>query len=170
MKRIIVLGLVLALLSSCVTQRRCNTKYPTSVDTTYIETIRDSIIYKDTIIYVEIKGETIIDSIFIPCPEVPGYVPQKVFAETELARASAWWSYPSIKLELIQKDTTISIRLDNALKEAYYWKDKYLKVIVKPQTIEVIPERFKTYRNIVFFIFSLGFLFIGWKLYKFFKK
>ena len=168
--KILFLALISLFAASCVTQRRCYTKFPPARDTIKIVTIRDSIIYRDTTIYIELPGETVIDSIFIPCPEVPGYVPKKVYAETELARASAWWSFPVIKLELIQKDTTIARRLENALKDAYHWQSEYQKITVTPQPVKYIPKIYKQALSICIFIFACAFSFIGWKLYKFIKK
>ena len=171
MKYILYLALFVTFAgTSCVTQRKCLSKFPPSRDTIIITNVRDSIVLRDTVIFVTIPGETVYDSVMIPCPEVPGYIPRKVYAETSLAKASAWWSYPVIKLELIQKDTTIERRLNNAIREAYHWKTEYEKITITPQPIEVIPQRFKNYRNIVFLIFALAFGFFGWKLYRFFKK
>jgi len=170
MKTNLALILLLAVLSSCVTQKRCNYKFPSINDTIRIETVRDSIIMKDTIIYIHIQGETVVDSVVIPCPDPgPSYVPKKVFAETSLAKASAWWSYPVIKLELIQTDTTIEKRLANALKESYYWKSLYEKVHITPAPVKYIPKIYKHALSICIFIFAGAFLFFGWKVYKIFK-
>ena len=105
---------------------------------------KDSIVIKDTTIYIHLPGEVVHDSIQIPCPD-PGsaYIPKKVFAETSLARAEAWWQYPNIKLLLIQKDSTIEARLAGALKEAYYWKSEYNKITVKPEPVKFIPTLYK---------------------------
>ena len=166
---LIITGLLV--LTSCVTQRRCNAKFPPGRDTIKIETTRDSIVYKDTIVYVKIPGEREIDSIPIPCPPPPSdYIPRRVYAETSLAKASAWWDYPVIKLELIQKDTTIERRLDNAIKEAYRWKSEYEKITIMPEQVKYIPKIYKQAMSICIFIFVLAFLFMGWKAYKFFKK
>jgi hypothetical protein len=139
----IIVFLVLLILSSCVTQKRCYLKFPPTVDTIKITIIRDSIIYRDTTIFIKLPGELRVDSIKIPCPEVPGYIPKKVFAETSLAKASAWWQFPNIRLELIQKDTTIERRLDNAIKEAWHWQEEYMKVTEKPQAIKYIPDIYR---------------------------
>ena len=130
--------------SSCVTQKKCNEKFPPSKDTIHIVTVRDSIVFKDTTIYVEIPGETDIDTITIPCPPPPpSYIPKKAHAETSLAYADAWWEYPRIRLELVQKDTTIERRLENAQKEAYHWKSEYEKITVTPQPVKYIPGIYK---------------------------
>lgn len=129
-------------LTSC-TQKWCSIHYPGRNDTIRIETIRDSIVIKDTTIYIHLPGQTVHDSVVIPCPEIPGYVPKRVYAETQLAKASAWWSFPNIKLELIQKDTTIVKRLEGALREAYYWKTEYEKINHTPAPVKFIPGVYK---------------------------
>lgn len=158
------------LFAGCVTQKRCNYRFPPSVDSIRIETIKDSIVLKDTVIYIPIPGERVIDSVEIPCPEVLGYIPKRVYAETSLAKASAWWQFPNIILELLQKDTTIIQRLDNALRDAYHWKTLYEKITVTPQPVKYIPKIYKQSMVICIFIFIFAFLFMGWKAYKFFKK
>lgn len=144
MKAISVLLAVLALLTGCVTQKRCNTKYPLSVDSIYKYVTRDSIVIKDTTIYLYLPGEIVHDSVKIPCPDPgPAYIPKRVTAETSLARAEAWWQYPNIQLRLVQKDTTIEQRLAGALKEAYYWESEYNKITVKPEPEKYIPGIYK---------------------------
>ena len=164
-KTILVLSVVLAVLSSCVTQRKCNYKFPAKNDTIRIETIRDSIVIKDTTIYIILPGETVTDSVIIPCPDPgPAYIPKRVIAETSLARAEAWWSYPNIKLTLIQKDTTIERRLEGAIKEAHYWKTEYEKITVTPQPEKHIPGfyRFCTFCFMGIVLAGVGFA--GFKL------
>lgn len=103
-------------------------KFPHYLDTLKIITVKDTTIYRDTTIFIPIHGETVIDSIIIPCPPVPGYIPDTVKAETTYAKAFAWWQYPTIKLLLIQKDTTIETTLKNALKDVLHWKSEYERV------------------------------------------
>ena len=161
---------ILSLLSTSCSKRWCNTHYPSNADTVLKELVRDSIILKDTTIYVSIPGEIIRDSIPIPCPDPgPAYIPKRVYAETSLARASAWWQYPVIKLELIQKDTTIIQRLDNAIKEKYYWKTLYQKITIKPEPVKFVPGFYKfcTFCFIGLLIAGLGFA--GFKIFKYFK-
>ena len=141
--KIVLLAILMLFLTSC-SKRWCYTRYPISVDSIYKYVTKDSIVIKDTTIYIHLPGEVVHDSIQIPCPD-PGsaYIPKKVFAETSLARAEAWWQYPNIKLLLIQKDSTIEARLAGALKEAYYWKSEYNKITVKPEPVKFIPTLYK---------------------------
>jgi hypothetical protein len=125
----------------CATYKRCTTRFPCYGDTVRLEMIRDSIVYKDKTIVIKLPGETAIDSVFIPCPDPgPAYVPKKVHAETSLAYADAWFQFPNIKLVLVQKDTTIERRLDDAIKESYYWKTIATKVTIVPKPVKVVPK------------------------------
>lgn len=68
MKKIIIVGVILLLLASCVTQKRCFQKFPPQIIT------KDSIILKDTTIYVPVTytvpGDSVIIKDSIPCPDV----------------------------------------------------------------------------------------------------
>jgi hypothetical protein len=143
MRKTLFFALAVLFLTSCATYRRCSIKFPSVNDTIKITTVRDSIVIRDTTIFIHLPGKTVIDSVQIPCPEVPHYVPKKVCAETSLASACAWWQYPSIRLELIQKDTTIVKRLDKAIKEAYYWRTLYEKVHITPAPVKYVPGFYK---------------------------
>ena len=144
MKSKIVLLAVLTLFLTSCSKRWCYTRYPVSVDSIYKYVTKDSIVIKDTTIYIHLPGEVVIDSVEIPCPDPgPAYIPKRVTAETSLARAEAWWQYPNIKLLLIQKDSTIEVRLAGALQKAYYWESEYNKITVKPEPVKFIPAIYK---------------------------
>lgn len=135
--------LVVFAVTSCVTQKRCSKKFPPHADTIKIIQVRDSIILRDTTFYIKLPGETVTDSVMIPCPEVINYIADTAVAETSLAKAWAWWQYPRIRLMLEQKDTTIERRLENALKEVYHWKSEYLKITKVPEPVKYIPKIYK---------------------------
>ena len=117
-------------------------KYPPVADTVVTVITRDSIVFKDTTVYITLPGETVIDSVIIPCPPVDNYIPDTARAETEYALAKAWYDPPSLMLRLDQKTSIIEIRLDSALREAYYWKEEYEKIrIVEP--VKYIPIIYK---------------------------
>jgi len=141
---IFILSLFLAVLSMGCSRRWCNSHFPPSVDSIYKYVVKDSIIIKDTTIYIHLPGEVVHDSIEIPCPDPgPAYIPKKVYAETSLAKASAWFQWPNIKLELIQKDTTITQRLENAIKEMYHYKNLYTNVTNTLQPVKYVPGIYK---------------------------
>ena len=172
MKNILLFLAILSVLSVSCSKRWCYTHYPPSSDSIRIETVRDSIIYKDTTIFIDIPGKTVTDSVEIPCPDPgPAYIPKRVYAETSLAKASAWFAYPVIKLELVQKDTTIVKRLEAAIKEAYHWKSEYLKITIVPEPVKFIPKfhKFCTWAFCLLCVGGIAYGIIKFKVYKLFK-
>jgi len=105
--------------------------------------VRDSIVLRDTTVKKKVPGEADADSIVIPCPEIINYIADTARAETSLAKAKAWWQYPRVRIELTQKDTTIELRLKDALKEAYHWRSEYLKITKVPDPVKYIPKMYK---------------------------
>lgn len=145
---------------SCATQKKCNQKFPPSRDTMRIVETKDTIIYRDTILYKYLPGETKYDTITIQCPPPPpSYIPDTAYAETSFAEARAWWSYPFIKLMLDQKDTTLLLKA--SIKEAMHWRSEYEKVTTIPQPIvtKYIPGFFKfcTYAFCGMIIAAIGY-------------
>ena len=147
MRQILYFCLISALLgqSSCVTYRRCQQKYPASRDTLKTILLRDSIVLRSAMVPVHIKGDLIRDSLKIFIPAKP-FSSDTLRSETPLAIAMAWIENDFLMMKLIQKDTTILTKLDNAIKEAYYWRNEYekLRIIIPPPP----PERYipKTYK------------------------
>lgn len=128
--RFILILLCISLLS-CATQKRCLWKYPPEnrVDTVFTETVRDSIVYRDSIVPVSIPGETIRDTLYIPVTSLQGEVhTDTLVLETEYARAEAYYKTPSIHLTLTQKDIFFQLKLDSVIKESFQWKTKYQEI------------------------------------------
>lgn len=138
MRAFISMLAVLMIASSCATRKRCQRKYFPGNDTIRVIIIKDTIIYRDTTLFIQLPGEIQVDSVMIPCPEPPDpFIPDTAYSETTLAKALAWWSYPYIKLRLIQKDTTIERRLQDAIREKIHWQSEYerIKVIIKEKKV-----------------------------------
>jgi len=135
------------------------------------ETItKDSIIYKekisyrDTTIYRFIQGDTVFKTTVVYIDKNTGLInSKKLYAFTSLAEASAWVLNSHLYLNLIQKDTTIEIRLDSALKEASYWKERYLN-----SATVLTKETFKSpwYMKVLAWIGSISLVVIGLWIYK----
>jgi hypothetical protein len=104
--------------------------------------MRDTIIYRDTTIFLTVPGEIVIDSVFIPCPPpAANFIPDTARAETLFSEAKAWWDYPRIKLLLWQKDTTIFLM--TALKESRHWESLYKEVTKTLQPVKYVPGIYK---------------------------
>jgi hypothetical protein len=106
--------------------------YPPVSDTTVIIVEHDSIVVKDTTIYIQLPGQTVYDTVQVIIKPKPVKI-DTAYAETSLAVARSWYEPPNLILKLTQKDTTIEQRLENAIREAYYWKEKY-------ETINTVVE------------------------------
>lgn len=154
----ILLIISLILISGCKT---------TEIVTEIVEktVYRDSIVLKDTTIYKEILGMSIIDTFYINVPkEIP--IPKDTAkAEVEFAYALAYInSRWNVQLELHQKDTLIKI-IEHLKMESYKWENKYRtekQIII--QKIKYIPKFYK----IAFWIIIIEFaLLIGYGIKKF---
>ena len=148
-KSFLLIGIASIILSSCNTQKRCDSKYPPKV----IVEVRDSIYEKDSIIYkvvevpVYIKGDTITRKDTVYKDSKTGLVNSNaLYAETEFAKATAKVTNSILNLTLIQKDSVFSVKSDSLIKEAYYWKEKYYSSksteIVELKTIPKIYKIF----------------------------
>ena len=131
---------------------------------------KDSIIYKekisyrDTTIFRYLPGDTVYKETIVYVDKATGLInSKKLFAFTSLAEASAWVYNSKLFLNLTQKDTTIEIRLDSAIKEARYWKEKY-------QTSNTVVTKEVTkspwYMKVLAWIGSLSLVVIGLWIYK----
>ena len=163
MKKLLIL-LLIPLTVSCVTQKRCLQRFPPVTDTVRI--VKDSIrvITRDTTIFIHLPGEVKIDSVIIPCPPPKAdFIPDTAYAYTTLAFAKAWWKYPSIKLKLVQKDSTINAELKNALTEKFYWHSEYDRV-TKVYKEKYVPGfwKFCSFAFIGICVALIGF--VVWKL------
>jgi len=142
--KILVFTAILCVLSASCSRKWCQSHYIPSVDSIYKYVVKDSIVIKDTTIYIHLPGEVVHDSVPIPCPDPgPAYVPKKVRAETSLAWAEAWFQFPNIKLLLVQKDTTIEERLRGVIIERNHYKSLYEKLSIKPEPVKFIPSVYK---------------------------
>lgn len=153
MKTLIPILIALAL-ASCVTQRRCNSKFPPSTDTQVRDSIiiRDSIIYKDRLVPYKIPGDTIWQDKPIPgIPEKINTAPMRL--ENTYAIAEAWIENSKLRLKLQQKDQVITFKLDSADRIAKHWEERYREA----SSVKVLPPEKYTPK----FWLITGCMFIG---------
>ena len=111
--------ILLLLLSSCVTQKRCLERYPPQNITKDSIIIREVTVYRDTIITVRLPGDTVmveqdLDSLMAP-----------LISENKYAKAIAEVYKNKLRVTLIQKESEISFKLDSAYKQTLYWKERW---------------------------------------------
>ena len=162
MRKIINILLITLLVAGCSPQKRLGRlllKYPIPPEITYTP---GPIEYRDTTIYRDVPGETIIkvldlDDLLasIDCPEMPEIEP--IHAETELASVDVWVDEGKLKMRLIQNDKLFQFYLDSAIRESRdtVWMDRVIPVEVK---VKVVPKSHLFYKY-GFFI-TLGILLI----------
>ena len=157
--RTIIALFLFSIITSCATQKRCSEKWPaviTPIDTITVTQVKDTTIYKDTIITVTIPADTIIDSIFIEkgIYNDPAYISDTARAETDLATAAAWVKHSQVILKLEQKQTDIFIKLDSAIKQ----RDRYRKELMEIKQIHQVPvykpTRWHVFTGAAFWILS----------------
>lgn len=142
--KILILIVCIGSLTSCMTEKKCYTRFPQQVIT------KDSIVFKDRLVEVFIhdttfiKADTVIntDTVY----HKNGLIwSDKVYNETDLAEAWAQVQDNILVLELIQKDSAIAKLLkENVIvkeKEVYktetlikkvwevHWYDKIFRII-----------------------------------------
>jgi len=139
--RILILIALAALLTGCVTKKRCADKFPPQSTVEYREVVveKEVIKYRDTIIYVELDPIEVEKSVIIEVP-VNLYVPPvEVFGNYSTARA--WIAKQKLHIDL-KEGGTLEIELKDAIKEVERLKElikeeKKTEVIQVPYTPKV---------------------------------
>ena len=145
MKRVFIYIFILLLVSSCATCRNCRNAVLNSVDCKDSVVIRETIVYRDTLIPVPVKDSTSKDR------TVPKDTAR---AETDLARAKAWLERDSLKLTISNKQSPIPpvrAKLPEKAKT-----ELHTKTITEIKTVEV--NRLTKWQKVMI---SLGYVFIG---------
>ena len=165
MKKILLLAIIALFVTSCVTQKKCNQKFPPI----YIEktdTIHDSIFMKevshDTIYSIIVgKDTTKYDTVQVTIRE--GLVNSKpITIKGEFADATTQVINSKLNLKLEEKSKELNIVLKDAIKEKLLYKYYY----EKSKTKQVIEKKVKVGKFYVWYFYIslivlLGIL--GWK-------
>ncbi len=130
MKPLILFTIAILTLSSCVTQRACNGRFPpVEREITIRETVT---IYRDTTVYIHLPAEvvTLTDTVTVYIREG---LPESERSELHGTYAWTWAQVKRGRLlhELHQKDTAIVRTIDRAIREA---------TTTETTTIEIIRE------------------------------
>lgn len=136
------------MMMGCASQKRCFKLYPPEIRSDTITV--DSLVYRDTIVEVILPGDTIREEIFIdaPCPEpedsvvlipAPSLNSDTVRAVGTYAEAEAWVENRKLKIELIENEQVLQIKLDSVIVEARHWKTMYTVEIHKEPPSRKVP-------------------------------
>ena len=145
MKRVFVYIFILLLVASCATCRNCRNIALNSTDKRDSVIIKETIVYRDSLIPVLVKDTTAI------VQTVPADTAR---AETDLAKAKAWLERDSLKLTISNKPSPIppvKAKLPEKAKT-----ELHTKTITEIKTVEV--NRLTKWQKTMI---SLGYVFIG---------
>jgi len=125
MKTKLTLIAFILLFSGCVTQKRCNEKFPPKSEIIYKDSIieREITVYVDTIIYVELPPKEVTNTVYVPTPIT--FKSDTVFAVGDYSTAKAWIAKRELKLKL-NEGAKFKIELNKAIRESTYWKERYI--------------------------------------------
>ena len=160
MKKVFICIFILIVATSCSVCRNCRNAAPNSTYQKDSVIIKESIIYRDTLIPVIVKDTTVQDHAVLT---------DTARAETDLAKAKAWLENDSLRLTITNKPSPIPpvrAKLPEKAKT-----ELHTKTITEIKTIEV--NRLTKWQKTMI---SLGYIFIGicgssiaylfWKLFR----
>lgn len=116
---------------SCITERRCFTKYPLLRDTVSVVSVRDSLVYRDTTIYKFIPYK--VDSIIVDSVNAYGKL------ENRYSRAYAFIRGRVLNLFLEQKEMIEPVLIDSMKTE---YKFIYRNIVVTENKVIKKPSGF----------------------------
>jgi len=139
MKKLLALLAAMLIFSGCVTQSKCDRKFPPQV----MVITKDSIIrttntiYKDTLIYVYLKGETkySTDTVWIENGLIRS---NKNHLFTSFADSWAWVENGRLYHQLIQKDTLIGQEIKDAVRLTWESAERFYNT----KEVQVKTERY----------------------------
>lgn len=145
MKKTIIFLSFISIFASCVTQQRCNRKFPPETMIIRKDSIitKTQTIYRDTTILVYIPGEKKIytDTIYIKDGKVY-FKPSHL--RTSFAESRAWLENGRFMHTLVQNDTTLSIHIKNAIRLTWKRAEKFYKEeITKVVKVKFVPLYYK---------------------------
>lgn len=151
MKSLLSLLILTLIMSSCVTQKKCLQKYPpsSSVDSVYIEKVKEVPIF--------IPGDTVNVEVPINCPDQDIVLIENNKLKQEIS---------IIKGKLISNTT---VKPDTIVVPMIQTIEK-IKEVKVPEPVKYIPKIYKDSLWICIIIFAGAFIWLGWKVKKFFIK
>jgi len=159
----ITILLLAILLTGCVTQKKCLEKFPPETKIVIQVVEKETIIYRDTTIYVQLPPKIIEVEKVIEVPK--DFKTDTVYAYGEYSRAFAFVEFQKIKLRL-HEGGELKIELNKALKEI-----TRLKSEVKTETITNTVTEYKTkwYMTILAYFGIFSMIIFAAFLYLYFK-
>lgn len=105
---------------------------------------KESITYRDTMIFVDLPKDTVEVEIEIPVP-MPGkpYAFDPVLKTKGIITVYVKPNGNKINVIAYLNDSTLPVQLENAIKETAYWMEKYHTSVQPPVQVKYIPPFYK---------------------------
>lgn len=142
MKNLILFIAILLLFTGCITQSKCDRKFPPEVMVIRTDSIihTKETIYRDSLIYIHLPGEKVksTDTVYV----VNGLVySKKNYIFTSFAESWAWVENGRLYHELTQKDTLVGQEVKNAVRITWERAEKFYNgKEVQVKTVRYIPQ------------------------------
>ena len=118
--KILIIILSILLLSSCVTKRKCDRRFPPQVITEYKDSIiyENIVFYHDSIIEVVLPNDTVVITKYIYLESGELINIDTIIVEEGIIGAMAWITNSNLKVIAYVSDSTIFYKLDSIRKES----------------------------------------------------
>jgi hypothetical protein len=119
MKNITILFFALLMLSGCITQQKCDRKFPCKGHDSLSVITNTKLVYRDTTIYVYLPGQTVRDTvkIYLDANSIMHSDVSKLY--TSLAESWAWVENGKLMHRLTQNDTLLAQHIKNAIMQSF---------------------------------------------------
>ena len=147
MRKLILLIVIAATFTGCITEKRCNSKFPPEVMIIRTDSIihTKETIYSDTTIYIEIPGEiqTSNDTLYIVDDQIY-FKPS--FLKTSFAESRAYVQNNRLQNTLSQNDTLLPFTINNAVRLTWERAERYFNQSeTKVEKIKFVPLIYKIF-------------------------
>ena len=162
MKKLILFAVIGLMFSGCVTRSKCDRKFPPQT----IIITKDSIInttttiYSDTLVYVHLPADTITNVVLVDNATI--FRPSLL--KLAYSQSEAYIHNKRLYHSLIQNDTLIAYRLENAIRITWERAEKYY---TEKQTIVKEVRWIPKWAWVSLSISIIALLFVAIKIYKF---
>jgi hypothetical protein len=147
MRKLILLLLIAATFTGCITEKRCNSKFPPEVmiirrDSIFRET---KTIYNDTTVYIQVPGESVVNTEYVYIKGDQIYF-KPSYLKTSFAESRAYIQNNRLQHTLTQNDTLLPVTIKNAIRLTWDRAERYFNQSeTKVEKVKFVPLIYKIF-------------------------